>query len=54
MYASNKTCRCGHLKSEHLDFIDRFDKKMKLPYKEFVVKGFGKCPKCDCIEYRTG
>jgi hypothetical protein len=48
----NEVCKCGHLKSEHLDFINRLDKQKNVPYKEYVDMGFGKCKKCDCAYFK--
>jgi hypothetical protein len=52
MLTKKEKCKCGHLMSEHLDFIDRLDKKMNRSYREWVAKGLGKCSKCDCSQFK--
>ena len=49
---NNKNCKCGHLKSDHADFIDRFDPQKNRMLREFVAKGLGKCEKCDCDYFK--
>jgi hypothetical protein len=50
--SSSETCDCGHLRSEHFDFIDRIDMRMNRPYRQWVAKGLGKCSKCSCQEFK--
>jgi len=49
---TQEICKCGHSRKEHFDFIDRLDKKMNRPYRQWVAKGLGKCSKCSCEEFR--
>ncbi|MEJ2241381.1 MAG: hypothetical protein P8Y18_04485 [Candidatus Bathyarchaeota archaeon] len=49
---NNNECKCGHLKSDHADFIDRFDPQKNRMLREFVAKGLGKCEKCECDYFK--
>ena len=49
---TENVCKCGHIKNDHFDFIDRLDAQRNRPYKEYVAKGFGKCQKCDCDYFK--
>ena len=49
---SKDVCKCGHTKSEHLNFINRLDTQRNRSYREYVTKGFGKCQKCDCDYFK--
>ena len=49
---SNKLCKCGHLKTEHLDYIYRLDTQKNRSYRENVVIGLGKCKKCECDYFK--
>jgi len=44
----SEICECGHSRTEHLDIIEHWDKKLNRPYRQWVAKGLGKCSKCDC------
>lgn len=48
----SELCTCGHLRTNHFDFIERFDKAIDLSYQERVAKGFGKCQRCKCNEFK--
>lgn len=49
---SNEICECGHSRLEHFDFIERLEKQMNRPYRQWVAKGLGKCRNCNCKEFR--
>jgi len=49
----SEVCKCGHLKTEHLNIIwVKPEKAGERTLQKWVAKGMGMCSRCSCPKFR--